>query len=99
MVIHLLNIIEMLLGTLLIFLAVILWSVSRKLSCQLLSITSILFYAIIVLSVLEKYKIIDRYWFFKYKAISILKYALPILTVISFIIGLIIFISEEKRPK
>jgi len=99
MIIHLLNILKMVLGTALIFLAVILWSTCKKFSSAFLSITAILFYAIITLNLLEVYNIIDKYWVFKYKNIPILKYILPLITIVSFIVTIVVFMKEEKNNK
>lgn len=97
MVIHILNFCKMGFGIILIFFSVILWSTFKKFSSSALAVTAVLLYASVIIDLLENYSIIDIDRILIIKDIPLLKYALPLLILISFIITLIIFFKEEKK--
>lgn len=97
MVIHILNICKMGFGIALIFFSVILWSTFKKFSSATLAVTAVLLYASVIIDLLEYYSIIDIDRMLTIKDVPLLKYALPLLILISFIITLVIFFNEEKK--
>jgi len=99
MVIHILNICKMGLGIVLIFFAVILWSMFRKFSTAALALTAVLIYVSVVLDLLEFYSIIDINHLLIYKNVPVLRYIPTFLIMLFFIFTLIIFLKEEKRIK
>lgn len=84
-------------GIILIFFSIILWSTFKKFSSAALAVTAVLLYASVIIDLLENYSIIDIDRMLTIKGIPLLKYALPLLILISFIITLIIFFKEEKK--
>ncbi len=97
MVIHILNFCKMGFGIVLIFFSVILWSTFKKYSSAALAVTAILLYSSVIIDLLEYYSIIDIDRMLTIKDVPLLKYALPLLILISFIITLVIFFNEEKK--
>jgi hypothetical protein len=97
--VHVLNILKMSLGIFLLFTAVILWSLFKRYSSAALAVTSLLLYVQIALDLLDAYGVIDKNAFLVYNDIPILQYALPILTICSFIMTLLVFIKEEKKSR
>ncbi len=86
-------IVEAVLGVVLLFLAVFLWSVSRRLSAAVLSITAVFFYSSLAVKLLEYYKVLVMR-----SALSIIvQHALLLLALCSFIITLVVFIREEEK--
>jgi len=98
MLIHIFHIMEMGLGMILVFLAVILWSSFVRFSTAVLSITALLLYGWFVIKLLEYYNIIGNTLPIL-PGIPILENTLSILLLVSFIITLIVFFKEEKSKK
>ena len=86
-------------GVVLIFFSVILWSMYNKFSSAILAVTAVLVYASIIVDLLDYYTIINSSRMLNYKGVPLLKYALPLLILISFIVTLIIFLREEKKNR
>ncbi len=99
MVIHVFNMVKMGLGIILLFFAVILWSLFKKFSSALLALTSILFYIFVVLDLLDFYSVVNIQRVLVYKDIPLLQYAPILLILLSFILTLFFFFKEEKRLK
>jgi hypothetical protein len=87
------------LGILLLFTAVILWSLFRRYSSAALAVTALLLYVQIVVDLLDAYGVIDKTAFLVCKGVPILPTALPIVVVSSFILTLLVFIKEEKKSR
>ncbi len=85
--------VEAILGTVLLFLAVFLWSVSRRVSAAVLSITAVFFYSSLAVKILEHYKLL----IIRSGLRTTVQHALLLITLGSFITTLIIFITEEKK--
>ena len=83
-------------GVILIFFSVILWSMYNKFSSASLAVTAVLVYASVIVDLLDYYTIINSSLMLIYKGVPLLKYVLPLLILISFIVTLIIFLKEEK---
>jgi hypothetical protein len=86
-------------GVILIFFSIILWSMYSKFSSACLAVTAVLVYASILVNLLDHYQIIDTDRMFVYKDVPLLKYALPLLILVSFIVTLVIFLKEEKTNR
>ncbi len=86
-------------GVILIFLSAILWSMFNKFSSASLAVTAVLVYASVIVDLLDYYTIINSTTMLNYKDVPLLKYALPLLIIISFIVTLIIFLKEEKTNR
>ena len=99
MLIHILNICKMGLGIVLIFFSIILWSMFNKYSSASLAVTAVLVYTSVIIDLLDDYRIIKINRMLVYKDVPLLKYVLPILILISFIVTLIIFFKEEKTNR
>jgi hypothetical protein len=99
MIIHLLNILVMVLGIILIFLAAIVWSVFRNFSSAALALTSLFVYIWVVVGLLEFYRIIDKNHILLFKGIPLLNYVPTLLMLLSLIFTLVQFYREEKRMK
>ena len=99
MIIHILNFCKMGFGVVLIFFSVILWSMYNKFSSASLAVTAVLVYASVIVDLLDYYTIINSSRMLNYKGVPLLKYALPLLILISFIVTLIIFLREEKKNR
>ncbi len=97
MFLHILNILKMGFGMILVFLAILLWSRFKRFTSGVLAVTSLLLYASILFELLEHYKIFDINRFLIYKDIPIVRYIISLLTLISFIVTLIVFLKEEKE--
>jgi len=96
-IVHVFNILKMGLGILLLFIAVILWSISRRFSSTLLALTALLLYAQIVLDLLDYYGIIDAGSLIIAGEVPVLSYGFPILLILSLIVTLLVFIREERK--
>ncbi len=83
---------ETVLGMLLLFLAVFLWAVYRRFSAAVLSMTAFFFYGFLAVRLFEFYGVLVM----RAALRDIVRHALLLLTLVSFIITLIVFISEEK---
>ena len=99
MVIHIFNMVKMGLGIILLFFAVILWSLFKKYSSALLALTAILLYVLIVLDLLDFYSVVNIKRVLVYQDIPLLQHAPILLILVSFIFTLFIFFKEEKRLK
>lgn len=99
MVIHIFNMVKMGLGIILLFFAVILWSLFKKFSSALLALTAILLYVLVVLDLLDFYSVVNIHQVLVYQDIPLLQYAPILLILVSFIFTLFIFFKEEKRLK
>ena len=86
-------------GVILIFFSVILWSMYNKFSSASLAVTAVLVYASVIVDLLDHYTIIDSSRMLNFRGVPLLKYALPLLILISFIVTLIIFLKEEKTNR
>ena len=86
-------------GVILIFFAVILWSMYNKFSSASLAATAVLVYASVIVDLLDYYTIIDSSRMLNYKGVPLLKYVLPLLILTSFIVTIIIFLKEEKTNR
>jgi len=71
----------------------------NKFSSASLAVTAVLVYASVIVDLLDHYAIINSSRMLNYKGVPLLKYALPLLILISFIITLIIFLKEEKTNR
>ena len=87
------------LGIVLIFFSIILWSMFNKYSSASLAVTAVLVYTSVIIDLLDDYRIIKINRMLVYKDVPLLKYVLPILILISFIVTLIIFFKEEKTNR
>ena len=87
------------LGIILLFFAIILWSLFKKFSSALLALTAILLYVLIVLDLLDYYSVVNIQRVLVYQNIPLLQYAPILLILVSFIFTLFIFFKEEKRLK
>lgn len=87
------------LGIILLFFAVILWSLFKKFSSALLALTAILLYVLVVLDLLDFYSVVNIHQVLVYQDIPLLQYAPILLILVSFIFTLFIFFKEEKRLK
>jgi hypothetical protein len=96
---HALNILKMSLGILLLFSAVILWSLFKRYTAAMLAVTAILLYFLIAADLLDAYGIIDKNAFLVVGNVPLLPYVLPIAVLCSFIATLLLFIREEKKPR
>jgi hypothetical protein len=96
---HVFNILKMSLGVLLLFAAVILWSLFSRYSSAMLAVTALLLYLQIVVDLLDAYGVIDKSAFLVCRSVPLLLYALPIAVVSSFILTILVFIKEEKKSR
>jgi hypothetical protein len=71
----------------------------NKFSSASLAVTAVLVYASVIVDLLDHYTIINSSRMLNYKGVPLLKYALPLLILISFIVTLIIFLKEEKTNR
>jgi hypothetical protein len=96
---HVFNMAEMALGILLLFTAVILWSLLRRYSSSALAITALLLYARIVADLLDAYGVIDKAAVIVLRGVPVLPHVLSIAVVASFIAALLVFIGEENKSR
>jgi hypothetical protein len=99
MIIHLLNILVMVLGIILIFLAVIVWSMFRNFSSAALALTSLFVYVWVAVGLLDFYRIIDTNHILLFKGIPLLHYVPTLLMLLSLIFTLFQFYREQKLLK
>ena len=97
MIIHALNLFHMGLGICLLFFAIYLWSIFRKLSSVFLALTSFLLYCRIIITLLDTYGIFKLPSVINLFGIPLVDYALEFLVLIFMIITVAAFISDEKR--
>jgi hypothetical protein len=74
MIIHIFNMVKMGLGIILLFFAVILWSLFKKFSSALLALTAILLYVLIVLDLLDFYSVVNIKRVLVYQNIPLLQH-------------------------
>ncbi len=96
---HVFNILKMSLGILLLFSAVILWSLFKRYSSAVLAVTAILLYFQIAVDLLDAYGVIDKNALLVFRDVPLLPYLLPIAVLCSFIAVLLVFIKEEKKSR
>ncbi len=93
------HVVEMALGTALLYLSVVLWVSYRRFSSGALAVSGLLIYSSVILKLLENYSIISLRTFFIVNEIPLVPHLLTILTLISFIITVVLFIQEERAFK
>ena len=86
----------MALGVILVFFGAVVWSVFRKFSSAVLTITALFVYVSVVLGLLDYYRIINREHIFLFRGIPLLRYVPTFLILLSLIFALFIFYREEK---
>jgi hypothetical protein len=85
------------LGICLLFFAIYLWSIFRKLSSLFLAITSFLFYCRIIITLLDTYGIFKVLSTVHIFGIPVVDYGLEFLVLLFMIITVSIFVRDEKR--
>ena len=99
MLIHGINLFYMGLGICLLFFAIYLWSIFRKLSSAFLALTAFLMYCRIVISLLDQYGIFKLPGMVTLYGLPIVDYALDFLVLIFMIVTVATFIRDEKRSQ
>jgi len=99
MLIHAMNIAEMTLGIILLFFAVILWSMFRKFTSALLALTALFVYASVIIDLLDYYSILSLETMCVYRGAPLLKYIPAFFVLLSFIVTFIVFFKEEKKHR
>ena len=97
MVEHVVNLFHMGLGICLLFFAIYLWSIFRKLSSVFLALTSFLLYCRIIITLLDTYGIFKTISVIHLYGIPLVDYALEFLVLLFMIITVIVFIRDEKQ--
>jgi len=97
--VHAFNIAEMALGILLLFAAVILWSLFARYSSSLLAVTALLYYARTAAGLLDAYGVIDTSAVLVIMGVPLLPRALSIAVVSAFLSTLLVFIAEERKSR
>jgi hypothetical protein len=97
MFIHGIHLFYMALGICLLFFAIYLWSIFRRLSSAFLALTSFLMYCRIIISLLDEYGIFKLPSMLRVYNVQIVDYALEFLVIIFLIVTIAIFIRDEKR--
>ena len=97
MLVHALNLFHMGLGICLLFFAIYLWSIFRKLSSVILAMTSFLLYCRIIITLLDTYGIFKIPSEINLFGVPLLDYALEFLILLFMIITVITFIRDEKQ--
>jgi hypothetical protein len=97
MLIHGINLFYMALGICLLFFAIYLWSIFRKLSSAFLALTSFLMYCRIIISLLDQYGIFKLPSMIRLYDVPVVNYALDFLVLLFMIVTIATFIRDEKR--
>jgi hypothetical protein len=97
--IHILNLLQMGIGICLLFFAIYLWSIFRKLSSVFLALTSFLMYCSIVTTLLDQYGVFKTSRIFRFYDIPVIDRGLQFLILIFLIVTVSTFIRDEKRDK
>jgi len=97
MLVHALNLFHMGLGICLLFFAIYLWSIFRKLSSVFLASTAFLLYCRIIITLLDTYGIFKVLTVIHLFGIPLVDYALEFLVLLFMIITVITFIRDEKQ--
>lgn len=96
MLINALNLFHMGLGICLLFFAIYLWSIFRKLSSVFLALTSFLLYCRIIITLLDHYGIFVVLKVINFYGVPVVDYALEFLVLLFMIITVATFIRDEK---
>jgi hypothetical protein len=91
------NLFHMGLGICLLFFAIYLWSIFRKLSSVFLALTSFLLYCRIIITLLDTYGIFKAISIIHLFGIPLVDYALEFLVLLFMILTVIVFIRDEKK--
>ena len=97
MLVHALNLFHMGLGICLLFFAIYLWSIFRKLSSVFLALTAFLLYCRIIITLLDTYGIFKILSVVNLFGIPLIDYALEFLVLLFMIVTVITFIRDEKQ--
>lgn len=93
---HIIYVAEMALGTGLLYLSVVLWVNYLRFSSGFLAVSGVLIYTAVILKLLENYRIVSLKAFLVVNNIPLIPHLLTILTLVSLLITVILFIREEK---
>jgi hypothetical protein len=99
MLIHGINLFYMALGICLLFFAIYLWSIFRKLSSAFLALTSFLMYCRIIISLLDQYGIFKLPSMIRLYDVPVIDYALEFLVLVFMIVTIATFIRDEKSDQ
>jgi hypothetical protein len=97
MVTHVLNILELALGTILIFFAAVVWSMFRKFSSAALALSALFVYITIAIDLLSFYRIIDPSRILIFRGVPLLSYVPTFLMLLSLIFTIYLFYKEERN--